>query len=62
MAAETAEAYCGAIKARAGVFNHEANPFTVLEVCAKDGMPVMSCTPYWLRRGDVQEVFNQHHD
>ena len=61
MAAETAAAYCGAIKARAGVFlsiNHEGNPFTVQEVCAKVGMPLMSRAPYWLRRGYVEEVAN----
>ena len=54
MAAETAEAYCSAIKARAGVFlsiNHETNPFTVCETCTNVGMPVISRTPYWLRRG-----------
>ena len=61
MAAETAEAYRGAIKARAGVFlsvNHGANPFTVREVCAKVGMPVISRMPYWSRRGYVEEVSN----
>jgi hypothetical protein len=61
MAAETAEAYCRAIKARAGLFlsiNHETNPFTVCQTCANVGMPVIGRTPYWLRRGYVEEVFN----
>jgi hypothetical protein len=60
MAPDTARAYCKAIKARAGTFlsiNHEHNPFTVSDICAELGMVADSRTPYWLRRGYVDEVF-----
>jgi putative sugar O-methyltransferase len=61
MAPDTARAYCRAIKARAGTFlsiNHEHNRFTVGDLCAELGMVADSRTPYWLRRGYVDEVFS----
>jgi hypothetical protein len=60
LAAETATAYCRAIKARADKFlsiNHEYNDLTVREICAGLSMRAESRMPYWLRRGYVDEVF-----
>ncbi len=60
MAADTATAYCQAIKARADIFlsiNHEYNTLTVRELCARLSMHAESRMPYWLRRGYVDEVF-----
>ncbi len=60
LAPDTARAYCEAIKARAGLFlsiNHELNPFTVRDICAEVGMPAATRTPYWMRRGYLDEVF-----
>jgi hypothetical protein len=60
MTAETAHAYCQAIKASAGLFlsiNHELNPVTVREVCAGQQMFAHSRTPYWMRNGYVEELF-----
>jgi hypothetical protein len=60
MAADTATAYCQAIKARADIFlsiNHEYNALTVRDVCAGLSMRADSRMPYWLRRGYVDEVF-----
>ena len=60
MTAETAHAYCKAIKASAGLFlsiNHELNPVTVREVCAGQQMFAHSRTPYWMRNGYVEELF-----
>jgi hypothetical protein len=60
LAAETATAYCRAIKARADIFlsiNHEYNNLTVRELCAGLSMRAESRMPYWLRRGYVDEVF-----
>lgn len=61
MSRGTALAYCGAIHSRAKKFlsvNHEYNPFTVREVCASLEMHSSTRTPYWLRRGYVDEVFD----
>jgi hypothetical protein len=60
MAPATANAYCTAIKQRAGIFlsiNHESNARTVRDICAGLGMRASSRTPYWLRRGFLDEVF-----
>ncbi len=61
MARETALAYVTAIRQRADAFlsiNHEVNEFTAREICAEvGGMPACSRTPYWLRRGYVEELF-----
>jgi hypothetical protein len=61
MARDTALAYVTAIKQRAVAFlsiNHELNEFTAGEICAGVGeMPAFSRTPYWLRRGYVEELF-----
>ena len=53
--------YAADPKVVGATFVVEGNPFTVREVCAKVGMPVMSRTPYWLRRGYVEEVSNVRH-
>lgn len=61
MTRDTAQAYCQAIQARAGKFlsiNHEYNAFTVREVCASLGLRAAARTPYWLRRGYVDEIFD----
>ncbi len=61
MAADTARDYCQAIRARADKFlsiNHEANPFTVAEICSQILLPCLSRVPYWMRRGYVEEVFS----
>ncbi len=61
MARGTALAYVRAIRQRAVAFlsiNHEANEFATREICAEVGeMPAFSRTPYWLRRGYVEELF-----
>lgn len=60
MSRDTALAYCKAIHSRANKFlsiNHECNPFTVREICATLPMHSSTRTPYWLRRGYVDEVF-----
>jgi hypothetical protein len=60
MTAETAHAYCKAIKASAGLFlsiNHELNPVTVREVFAGQQLFTHSRTPYWMRNGYVEELF-----
>jgi hypothetical protein len=60
MAHATACAYCEAIKARAALFvsiNHELNPFTARDVCGETGMKMLKRTPYWLRRGYVDEEY-----
>ncbi|MFM0559297.1 putative sugar O-methyltransferase [Paraburkholderia sediminicola] len=60
MSRDTALAYCKAIQSRANKFlsiNHECNPFTVREICATLAMHSSTRTPYWLRRGYVDEVF-----
>ena len=60
MTANTALAYCKAIKASAGLFlsiNHELNPVTVREVCAGQQMFAHSRTPYWMRNGYAEELF-----
>jgi hypothetical protein len=60
LAADTATAYCQAIKARADIFlsiNHEYNALTVRDICAGLSMRAESRMPYWLRRGYVDEVF-----
>jgi hypothetical protein len=60
MAADTALAYCRAVKIRAGLFlsiNHEVNQFMVRDVFAREGLYAITRTPYWMRRGYVDEVF-----
>ena len=60
MARPTARAYCEAIKVRGRLFvsiNHELNPFTVRDVCAEAGMKMLTRTPYWMRRGYVDEEY-----
>jgi hypothetical protein len=60
MSEGTAEAYCAQIKARADCFlsvNHEYNPIAVRAVCASLGMYAEARTPFWVRRGYVDEVF-----
>ena len=60
MAAPAARAYCEAIKARADLFlsiNHEFNPLTVRDLCASVGMTSIIRSPYWMRRGYVEEIF-----
>jgi hypothetical protein len=60
LAPETARAYCEQIKARADLFlsiNHEHNPFTVRAICKEAGLIASSRTPYWMRRGYVDELF-----
>jgi putative sugar O-methyltransferase len=61
MSVETARSYCLAIKNRTQKFlsiNHEANDFTVRNICSETGFPKGSRHPYWLRRGYVQELFS----
>jgi hypothetical protein len=58
--AQAARAYCEAIKARADLFlsiNHEFNPVTVRDLCAGQGMTSIIRSPYWMRRGYVEEIF-----
>jgi hypothetical protein len=60
MSPETARAYCSEIKSRADLFlsiNHEYNSFTVRNISQDLQMRAASRTPYWLRRGYVDEVF-----
>jgi hypothetical protein len=59
MAASTAKDYWRAISKRASVFlsiNHEFNEFTVREIINSTPGLDVSRTPYWLRRGYVEEV------
>lgn len=61
MAYATASAYCEAIKARAALFisiSHEQSLFTARDVCAEAGMKMLTRTPYWLRRGYVDEEYS----
>jgi hypothetical protein len=61
MGRDTAKEYCRAIKSRAAAFlsiNHEFNPLTVQDICREVGLKRLSRTPYWLRRGYVDEIFN----
>jgi hypothetical protein len=63
-----ARQYCSAIRNKADVFlsiNHEANSFTVAGLIKEGGGAVeYSRTPYWLRRGYIEEVgsFSQHRE
>jgi hypothetical protein len=62
MARDTARAYVEAIRARAAMFlsiNHEYNAFSVNDILAESGLHPAARTPYWLRRGYVDEVFEQ---
>jgi putative sugar O-methyltransferase len=54
-----ADQYWSAIEARASKFlsiNHEANEFTVAQLISEAGHSAVSRTPYWMRRGFVEEV------
>ena len=60
MAVDTARAYCAAIRERASLFlsiNHEVNAFTARTVCVAAGLKAVSRSPYWMRRGYVEELF-----
>lgn len=61
MPKETAEAYISVIKQVTNRFisiNHEANPFTVAELLAKDpDVKHYIRNAFWLRRGYVEEIF-----
>lgn len=61
MPRETAESYIAGIKKVTNIFisiNHEANPFTVAELLAKDpDVKHYTRNAFWLRRGYVEEVF-----
>jgi hypothetical protein len=60
MAPETAIDYCKKMISRADVFlsiNHEFNAQTVRGIYADLKLRAVSRTPYWLRRGYVEEVF-----
>jgi hypothetical protein len=61
MARDTADQYCAAMQRRSTKFlsvNHEANNFTVHQVMKDIGLSASSRTPYWLRRGYVEEIFD----
>jgi hypothetical protein len=54
-----ADQYWSAIEARAKKFlsiNHEANEFTVAQLIGEARHITVSRTPYWMRRGFVEEV------
>jgi hypothetical protein len=56
----TAGACCEAIKARTDLFlsiNHEIKLLTVRDLCASLGMTSTIRSPYWMRRGYVEEIF-----
>jgi hypothetical protein len=60
LAPDVARSYAEAIKARAALFlsiNHEHQAFTVREVFNQIGLTAASRSPYWMRRGYVEEVF-----
>jgi hypothetical protein len=59
MAASTAEDYWRAISMRSPIFlsiNHEINKFTVREIVSSTPGLEVRRTPYWLRRGYVEEL------
>ena len=59
---DAALAYVTEIRHRAARFlsvNHETEAFTVAELCAEVGMPAAGRSPYWLRRGYVEELFTK---
>jgi hypothetical protein len=57
-----ARQYCSAIRSKADIFlsiNHEANSFTVAGLIKETSGGVQySRTPYWLRRGYIEEISN----
>lgn len=56
----TAQHYCTEIFARSRRFlsiNHETNTFTAREICRAAGMRQLMRAPYWMRPGQVEELF-----
>ena len=56
---DTARRYLAQVERRASIFlsiNHEANPSTVRNLYTERGWRGVTRTPYWLRRGYVEEV------
>ena len=60
MARPTADAYWAQIRLRAPMFlsiNHEHNPFRIRDIYGASGKQIrVQRTPYWMRRGYVEEV------
>jgi hypothetical protein len=63
LAPETARSYCKAIKVWAAMFlsiNHEHDPLTVRDLFSDIGLAAIR-SPYWMRRGYVEELFRINH-